>query len=201
MTACALRSFLSLCYVEGIAAVSLAEAVPAVAHRRLSGLPEGLTASQVESLLDACDRRTSVGRRDYAVIVCLHRLGLRCAEAAGLMLDDIDRQAATLTIRGKGGRIDRLPLPVDVGQALVEYLRHGRPDTSSRAVFVRACAPLTALGRSSVSCIVARAARRAGLGTSTPTACAIPQRRGHSTPGPASRKSPSCCGTPAPPPP
>jgi integrase/recombinase XerD len=165
MTACALRSFLRFCYVEGLVAVSLAEAVPAVAHRKLSGLPEGLTAGQMESLLDACDRCTSVGRRDYAVIVCLHRLGLRCAETAGLMLDDIDWETATLSIHGKGGRIDRLPLPVDVGQALVDYLRHGRPDTPSRAVFVRAYAPFTALGRSGLSCIVARAARRAGLGT------------------------------------
>ena len=165
MTACALRSFLRFCYVEGIVAVSLAEAVPVVAHRKLSGLPEGLTAAQVESLLDACDRRTSAGRRDYAVIVCLHRLGLRCAETAGLRLDDIDWETGTLIIQGKGGHTDRMPLPVDVGQALADYLRHGRPDTSSRAVFVRAYAPFTALGRSSLSCIVARAARRAGLGT------------------------------------
>jgi len=71
-------------------AVPLAEAVPAVAHRKLSGLPEGLTAVQVDSLLNTCDRRTSVGRRDYAVIVCLHRLGLRCAETTALLLDDID---------------------------------------------------------------------------------------------------------------
>jgi len=165
MTACALRSLLGFCYVEGIVAVPLAEAVPAVAHRKLSGLPEGLTAVQVDSLLNTCDRRTSVGRRDYAVIVCLHRLGLRCAETTALLLDDIDWETGTLSIHGKGGRSDRLPLPVDVGQALVDYLRHGRPDTQSRAVFVRAYAPFTALARSSLSCIVARAARRAGLGT------------------------------------
>lgn len=165
MTACALRSFLGFCYVEGIVNASLSAAIPAVAHRRLTGLPEGLSAEQVDSLLDSCDRGTPTGRRDYAVIVCLHRLGLRCAETAGLMLDDIDWESATLSIHGKGGRIDRLPLPVDVGQALVDYLRHARPHTSSRAVFVRACAPLTALGRSGLSCIVARAARRAGLGT------------------------------------
>ena len=165
MTACALRSLLGFCYVEGIVAVPLAEAVPAVAHRKLSGLPEGLTAVQVDSLLNTCDRRTSVGRRDYAVIVCLHRLGLRCAETTALLLDDIDWETGTLSIHGKGGRSDRLPLPVDVGQALVDYLRHGRPDTESRAVFVRAYAPFTALARSSLSCIVARAARRAGLGT------------------------------------
>ncbi len=95
----------------------------------------------------------------------VHRLGLRCGEAAGLTLDDIDWETGTLSIHGKGDRIDRLPLPVDVGQALVDYLRHGRPDTFARAVFVRARAPFTAVSPSGLSCIVARAARRAGLAT------------------------------------
>jgi integrase/recombinase XerD len=165
MTACALRAFLRFCYTEGIVEASLSAAVPAVAHRRLTGLPEGLTPQQVDALLDACDRGTPTGRRDYAVIVCLHRLGLRCAEATGLALDDVDWETGTLIVHGKGGRHDRLPVPVDVGEALVDYLRHGRPDTSSRAVFVRARAPFTAVAPSSLSCIVARAARRAGLGT------------------------------------
>jgi integrase len=87
-------------------------------------------------------------------------LGLRCAEVAGLGLEDIDWPAGTVTIHGKGNRIDRMPLPVDAGQALVDYLRGGRPDTSARTVFVRAKAPFTPLRSSSVSCIVARAARR-----------------------------------------
>jgi len=151
MTACALRSFLSFCYVEGIVKASLTAAIPAVAHRRLAGLPQALTAEQVDSLLDACDRGTPTGRRDYTVIVCLHRLGLRCGEATSLTLDDIDWKTGTLIVHGKGGRNDRLPLPVDVGQALVDYLRHGRPDTSSRAVFVRAHAPFTAMAPSSLS--------------------------------------------------
>jgi site-specific recombinase XerD len=165
MTACALRSFLRFCYAEGIVEMSLVGAIPAVAHRRLAGLPQDLTAGQVDSLLDGCDRRTPAGRRDYAVMVCLHRLGLRCGETARLTLDDIDWETGTLSIQGKGGHTDRLPLPIDVGQALVHYLRHGRPDTSARAVFVRACAPFTAMAPCSLSCIVARAARRAGLGT------------------------------------
>jgi integrase/recombinase XerD len=165
MTACALRSFLRFCYAEGIVEMSLLGAIPAVAHRRLTGLPQDLTAEQVDSLLDVCDRGTPTGLRDYAVIVCLHRLGLRCGEATGLTLDDIDWETGTLIVHGKGGRNDRLPLPVDVGQALVDYLRHGRPDTSSRAVFVRVHAPFTAMAPSSLSCVVARAARRAGMGT------------------------------------
>ena len=165
MTACALRSFLRFLHHEQIVEIALADAVPAVAHRRLSGLPQPLSQTQITALLDACDRSTPVGRRDFAVITVLHRLGLRCAELTGLRLDDVDWQAGTLRIRGKGNRIDLLPLPVDVGQALVGYLRDGRPPTTARTMFVRAVAPHTELARSGASCIVARAARRAGLGT------------------------------------
>jgi site-specific recombinase XerD len=165
LTACALRSFLRFLHGEQIIDTGLADAVPAVAHRRLAGLPQALTSSQVDALLEACDRSYPVGRRDFAVITVLHRLGLRCAEATALRLEDVDWQAGTLTIHGKGNRIDQLPLPVDVGQALVDYLRDGRPQTTARTVFVRAVAPFTALAPSGVSCIVGRAAHRAGLGT------------------------------------
>lgn len=165
MTACALRSFLRFCHAEGMVEISLAEAIPAVAHRRLVGLPQDLNAGQVDRLLNACDRSTPTGRRDYAVMICLLRLGLRSGEAASLILDDIDWETATLSVHGKGDRVDRMPLPADVGQVVVDYLLHGRPDTAAREVFVSAHAPFSAMGRSSVSCIVARAARRAGLGT------------------------------------
>ncbi|HRA76822.1 MAG TPA: tyrosine-type recombinase/integrase, partial [Propionicimonas sp.] len=107
----------------------------------------------------------AVGRRDLAVIACLLRLGLRCGEVAGLRLDDLDWTDGTLTVRGKGNRVDLLPLPVDVGQALVDYLRQARPATPQRVVFLTAVAPFKALAPGSVSCIVGRAARRAGLGT------------------------------------
>lgn len=165
MTACALRSFLRFLHDQQIVEVVLSDAVPAVAHRRMSGLPQPLNPSQVTALLEVCDRSSAVGRRDYAVITVLHRLGLRCAEVSGLPLDDVDWQAGTLMIRGKGSRIDLMPLPIDVGRAIVDYLRHGRPDTSARTVFVKAQAPYTALAPSGLSCIVGRAARRAGLGT------------------------------------
>lgn len=165
MTACALRSFLRFLHARGLVAFPLADVVPAVASWKLSGLPRGLSVDQVQALLNACDRSTAVGRRDIAVITVLRRLGLRAGEAATLALEDIDWRAGTLTIHGKGGRTDRLPLPVDVGAVVVDYLIHGRPHTSARTVFVRARAPFTGLDRGSVSCIVARAARRAGLGT------------------------------------
>lgn len=165
MTACALRSFLRFLHDRQMVEMALADAIPAVAHRRLSGLPQPLTSNQVTALLDACDRSSAVGRRDFAVITMLHRLGLRCAELAGLRLEDVDWQAGTLRIWGKGNRVDLLPLPVDVGRVVVDYLCDGRPHATARTVFVMARAPHTALERSSVSCIVARAAQRAGLGT------------------------------------
>lgn len=165
MTASSLRSFLRFLHAEGATAVDLSTAVPAFAFWRLSGLPQPLTPAQVQALIRACDPSRPVGRRDLAVIACLLRLGLRCGEVAALRLDDLHWTDGTLTVHGKGNRVDLLPLPVDVGQALVAYLRQGRPASSERVVFLTAVAPFTALARSSVSCIVGRAARRAGLGT------------------------------------
>ena len=165
MTACALRSFLRFLHVQGMTQVALAEAVPAVGFWKLSGLPQALSPSQVQGLLDACDRSTPVGRRDFAVITVLARLGLRSNEVSVLRLEDVDWASGTVAIHGKGNRIDKLPLPVDVGQALVGYLRQGRPTgIPVRTVFVRAVAPFTPLGPSSVSYIVGRVAQRAGLG-------------------------------------
>jgi site-specific recombinase XerD len=164
MTACALRSLLRFLHAEAMTRTALVDAVPRVASWRLSGLPEPLTGQQVQVLLAACDASSPVGRRDLAVITLMCRLGLRCAEVAMLRLEDVDWLAGTVTIHGKSRRIDRMPLPVDAGQALVDYLRHGRPDVPARTVFVRATAPFTPLNRSSVSCVVARAAARAGLG-------------------------------------
>ena len=165
MTTCSVRSLLRFLHAQGLITSSLAEVVPAVASWRLSGLPRALPTEQVGALLEACDPSSAVGLRDVAVITMLRRLGLRCAEVAALELTDIDWSAGTLTVHGKGGRTDRLPLPVDVGEAVVEYLRRGRPRTAARTVFVRAVAPFTPLEPVSVTCIVERAARRAGLGT------------------------------------
>ena len=140
MTASSLRSFLRFLYAEGIVAVDLAVVVPAFAYRRHSGLPEPLTATQVQALIGACDPSGSVGRRDLAVIACLLRLGLRCGEVATLRLEDINWVDGTVRVHGKGNRIDLLPLPTDVGAALVAYLRQGRPWASSRVVFLTAVA-------------------------------------------------------------
>ncbi|ELB89757.1 integrase/recombinase [Rhodococcus wratislaviensis IFP 2016] len=112
-----------------------------------------MEASVVAALLGSCDRTRSVGLRDYAVLTLLVRLGLRAGEVAALTLDEVDWRSGELVVRGKGGRVDRLPLPRDVGEALVDYLRNGRPRSSSRALFVRVCAPDGAMSAGSVAMV------------------------------------------------
>ncbi len=162
---CALRSFLNWLHLTGITPVSWASAAPAVAGWRLSGLPKGLEPGQLRKLLASCDRRTRTGRRDYAILLLLSRLGLRAGEVAGLGLDDIDWRRGELTISGKGNRIERLPLPDDVGAAVTAYLRRGRPATAQgRTVFVRVHAPHRAMTPGGVTMVVFDNAQRAELG-------------------------------------
>ncbi len=166
----ALRSLLRFLHVEGLIDQPLVTAVPPVATWKLAGLPQALQADQVAALLGSCDPATVVGRRDLAILQVLVRLGLRAGEAAALRLDDIDWRGGELTVCGKGNRHDRLPLPADVGQAIVAYLIASRRSTTGagigtgREVFVTVKAPRSALTRGAVTQVVARAARRAGLG-------------------------------------
>jgi integrase/recombinase XerD len=161
-----LRSLLRFLHREGIVDDSLIGAVPGVANWRGAGLPKGLEPNQLQRLLASCDRSAAQGRRDFAILTLLSRLGLRAGEVAGLALEDIDWRAAEILVRGKGRRSERLPLPVDVGEAIAAYLRDGRPARAEgRSVFVLLVAPYRALSRTVVSQVVASAARRAGLGT------------------------------------
>lgn len=160
----ALRSFLRFLLQYGEIEVDLAASVPSVAHWRLSTVPKYLTQEEVERVLAACDRDTSIGRRDYAVLLLLGRLGLRAGEVVALELDDIDWRSGELVVRGKGLCPDRLPLLHDVGSALAAYLRRDRPHSPTRRLFVRARAPRRGFANpSTVSTIVARAIERAGL--------------------------------------
>lgn len=127
-------------------------------------LPRGLTPGQVDALLAAASPATRVGVRDRAVVITLSRLGLRAGEAAGLTLDDIDWAAGRLTVIGKGQRRLTLPLPADVGQALVAWLRVRPEDAQDRAVFVRLRAPVRKLTSAGISDIIVHLAERAGLG-------------------------------------
>jgi integrase/recombinase XerD len=157
-----LRSFLGFLFLEGFVEVDLSQAALAV-QRRQSSLPRGLARSEVQAILQSCDRRSALGRRDYAMVLLLVRLGLRRGEVAALRLDDIDWRAGELVVRGKRSRSDRLPLPPDVGRAIAAYLQRGRPPGSSREVFLTGRAPLGPVAPGTVASTVRRACRRAGV--------------------------------------
>jgi integrase/recombinase XerD len=159
----ALRSLLGFLHVEGLIGQPLA--VPSPAGWTQTGLPKALDGDQVAALLASCDPLTRTGRRDLAILTLLARLGLRAGEVAGLSLEDIDWRRGEITVRGKGNRHDRLPLPADVGQRIVAYLHDGRPAAAQgKTVFVRAQAPYRPLTSNAVTTVVACAGRRAGLG-------------------------------------
>lgn len=159
----ALRAFLRYLFLVGLLERDLSGAALTVTGRRRSSLPIGITQSDTVALLGSCDRRRNIGRRDYAVLIVLVRLGLRASEVASLRLDDLDWRAGEVTVAGKGARVDRLPLPSDVGEAIAAYLERGRPRCDQRRLFLRAVAPIGPLGRGGISSIVRHACRRAGL--------------------------------------
>jgi len=164
--ACAatVRMFMRFLIAEGHCAVGLDAAIPRVAHWRLAVLPRSLPPDDVERVIASCDPASPVGRRDRAILLLLTRLGLRAGDVAHLRLRDIDWQEAWIRVRGKSRDEARLPLTQEVGQAIVDYLQHGRPRTSLELVFIRSRAPLRALdSHSAVTAIVARALQRAGI--------------------------------------
>jgi integrase/recombinase XerD len=156
-----LRPLLRYLHVTGRIGAPLRWSLPAVADLRDRSLPRGLDAATVGKLLASCDRRRTVGRRDYAILLLMARLGLRAGEVAALALDDLDWRAGEIVVHGKGDRDDRLPLPIDVGEALVDYLRD-RPRADSRIVFMRVLAPAGPLGHG-VKSVVPTACERAGV--------------------------------------
>jgi integrase/recombinase XerD len=166
LTVTALRSLLAFLHVTGVIGEPLAPAVPAVASWRLAGLPRDLEPGQVRAMLSACDRRTPAGRRDFAMLTLLARLGLRAGEVAALSLDDIDWRAGEMIVVGKGRRAERLPLPADAGEAIAAYLADGRPQPleGSRQVFLRVRAPHCGLTSGGITQAVFAAGQRAGIG-------------------------------------
>lgn len=160
----AFRSFFRFLLQHGEVEADLAACVPSVPNWRLTTVPKYLTPEEIERVLKTCDRSTSTGRRNYAILLILVRLGLRAGEVVNLELDDIDWGAGEITIRGKGLLHDRLPLPVDVGKALADYLCHDRPQCLSRRLFICAKAPRRGFtGPGAITTIVRRALERAGL--------------------------------------
>jgi site-specific recombinase XerD len=160
----ALRSFLRYLQHRGEVQHDLTNCLPRVTRRRMAGLPKYLSAEQVRRIIGSCHRATAVGKRDYAILLILARLGLRAAEVCTLKLDDIDWQDGQMMLRGKGGEKAVMPLPRDVGKAVLEYLKHGRPRSVSRRVFLRHNAPHVGLASPGcISSIVSSAIKRADI--------------------------------------
>ncbi|MGD0372754.1 MAG: tyrosine-type recombinase/integrase [Candidatus Dormibacteria bacterium] len=161
--AVALRSLLRFLYLEGLIEAPLAQAVPTPGGGVATSLPKALKPAELDALLGSCDRGSATGRRDYAVLLLLARLGLRAGEVAGLRMEDVDWRAGQIKVRGKGPRIDVLPLPAAVGRALAHYVTKGRPRVAGGPLFRRALAPYSGMDPVSVTGIVYRACERAEL--------------------------------------
>lgn len=160
----ALRAFLRHLQHRGEITADLAGCVPKVANWSHATLPKFLQPGQVARVLKHCDRQRRGGRRDYAILLLLARLGLRAGEVVALTLDDIDWKLGHLTVHGKAGRWAQLPLPAEVGKAIAGYLQHGRPPCASRRLFIRQRAPRVGFANAAgISTLVKRALARAGI--------------------------------------
>ena len=160
----ALRSLLQYARYRGLIKSDLRISVPTVANWSMASLPRALSSDELQRLLAGCERESSVGRRNWAILLLLARLGLRAGEVVALTLDDLDWATGELCIRSAGTRADHLPIPQDVGEALADYLRHARPACASRRVFVRIRAPHRGFATSAaISTLVRRALAHAEL--------------------------------------
>jgi integrase/recombinase XerD len=163
-TLTAICAFLRYLRLRGLIDVDLAACVPKAAQWSLAKLPVFLRPSEVKRVLSLCERKSGSGRRDYAILLLLARLGLRAGEVAALTLDQIDWQHGVLTLRGKGGQWTQMPLPQDVGEAIADYLERGRPLSSDRRLFISMDAPRRGFrGATSISVIASRAQARAQI--------------------------------------
>jgi len=153
-----LRAFLRYLHHQGLNSRALADCVPSIRRWKLASLPTFLPAAQVQKALDGCDRATPMGRRDYAILMMLAKLGLRADEVATLTLDDIDWRASEMLVRAKGRQRARMPIPPDVGAAIVAYLRNGRPKSSCRQLFIRTLAPHVDFASGCAITMIAKAA-------------------------------------------
>jgi site-specific recombinase XerD len=159
-----LRAFLRYLHHTGLNPHALAGCVPSIRRWNLVGLPTYLSAAQVQKVLDGCDQASAVGRRDFAILMMLSKIGLRADEVATLTLDDIDWRAGDMLVRAKGRQRARMPIALDVGAAIVAYLQEGRPKSSCRQLFLRSLAPHTGFASASAITMIAKTAlERAGI--------------------------------------
>lgn len=160
----ALRAFIRFLITAGLCPVGLDAAIPTLAYWHLSTLPRYLQAEEVERVVATCCADTSVGIRDRAIVLLLARLALRASDIVHLRLDDIDWKEGWIRVCGKGRRQTRLPLPQEVGEAIIAYVTGSRPPVDTDSLFVRSRAPLRGFAsHSAISVIVAKAMHRAGV--------------------------------------
>jgi integrase/recombinase XerD len=162
-TVTALRSVLRFLHATGRTRWPLVGAVPAMKGPVRMIAPSPVSEVAAEQMVASCDTTTRTGRRDAAILVVLARLGLRAKEVAGLTLDGVDWRRGELTVAGKGGRVEVLPIPVDVGEAVAGYLAGGRPVTTCRNLFVKVVAPFGPMSSDGVAGVVRLSCQRAGL--------------------------------------
>jgi site-specific recombinase XerD len=159
-----LRAFLRYLHHRGLNPLALAGCVPSIRQWKLASLPTYLSTAQVQKVLHGCDRATAMGRRDYAILMMLAKLGLRANEVTTLTLDDVDWRSGEMLVRAKGRQRARMPIPPDVGAAVVAYLRDGRPKSSCRRLFLRTLAPNVGFASGCAITMIAKTAlERAGI--------------------------------------
>jgi integrase len=158
-----LRALLRFVYARHYISAPLVDAVPVAPSWRDRGVVRAVDADEIVRMLAGCDRRTGTGRRDFAILTVLARLGLRRGEVAALSVDDINWHTGELVVTGKGNHRELLPLPVDVGEAIADYCRDGRRNGGCRTLFLSSLAPWDGLSPSGIGQVVARACQRAGL--------------------------------------
>jgi site-specific recombinase XerD len=159
-----LRVFLRYAHREGAIATDLSGVLDRAQFYRLSSIPRSITWEEVGTVLAGVDRRSPCGKRDWAILMLLVTYGLRGREVAALTLDDIDWKRERLRVpERKAGHSTAFPLSVSVGEALVDYLQHGRPQTEQRRVFFRAAAPIKPIGPAAVSCRARHYLLKAGI--------------------------------------
>ena len=159
-----LRAFLRYLHHRGLNPLALAGCVPSIRQWKLASLPTYLSTAQVQKVLHGCDRATAMGRRDYAILMMLAKLGLRADEVATLTLDDVDWRSGEMLVRAKGRQRAKMPIPPDVGAAVVAYLRDGRPKSSCRRLFLRTLAPNVGFASGCAITMIAKTAlERAGI--------------------------------------
>jgi integrase/recombinase XerD len=157
------RCLLRYAFATGRLGADLSGAVPRSHAGRALGLPQLVDPATLGRLLESCDRSTSIGLRDFAILTLMVRLALRANEIASMRLEDVNWRAGELIVHGKGGQDAPMPLPVDVGEALVGYLRGGRPCSECRWVFLDATDPSRPMSRNAVVFVPRRASERAGI--------------------------------------